>query len=107
MLAWAALLLAGLFEVGWAMGLKQAMGFTRLVPSLVTLSSMTISVLLLAFAVRTVPIGVGYAIWTGIGAAGTAVAAALINGEPMGSLKIFCLALILAGVAGLKLTSDG
>ena len=107
MLAWSALLLAGIFEIVWAIGLKQTMGFSRLVPSVITLAAMGTSVVLLGYAVRTIPIGVGYAVWTGIGAAGTALVAALTQGEPMGLARVVFLGLILAGVVGLKVTSEG
>ena len=96
------LLLAAMFEVGWAIGLKYSEGFTRLWPSLWTALSMVTSMVLLGLAVRTLPIGTAYAVWTGIGAAGTAALGMLWLGEPATAARIACLGLIVAGVVGLK-----
>lgn len=102
-MAWALLGIAGLFEIGWAIGLKYTVGFTRLVPSLLTAASMAISLALLGLAVRNLPIGTAYAIWTGIGTVGTALLGILLFGEPATALRLACIGLILAGIAGLKL----
>ena len=102
-MAWLALLAAGLFEIGWAIGLKYADGFTRLVPSLLTAASMVVSVALLGIAARTLPIGSAYAVWTGIGAVGVAILGMIIFDEPATPTRIACIALICAGVIGLKL----
>jgi quaternary ammonium compound-resistance protein SugE len=102
---WLWLTLAGLLEVVWAVGLKYTEGFTRLVPSAVTLAAMLGSVYFLALAVRTIPIGTGYAVWTGIGAVGVAVLGMLLFGEPKTLLRIVSILLIVAGIAGLKLVT--
>lgn len=102
-MAWIWLLLAAAFEVGWAIGLKYSEGFTRLWPSLWTALSMVASMLLLGLAARTLPIGTAYAVWTGIGAAGTAALGMLWLGEPATAARIACLGLIVAGVVGLKI----
>jgi quaternary ammonium compound-resistance protein SugE len=102
-MAWVYLLVAGLLEVVWAVGLKYTEGFTRLVPSAVTLAAMGASVGLLGLALRTLPLGTGYAIWTGIGTVGTAIAGMVMLGEPAGALRLLCIALIVAGIFGLKL----
>jgi quaternary ammonium compound-resistance protein SugE len=94
-MAWTWLFIAGLLEVVWAIGLKYTMGFTRLWPSAITVVAMAGSVYFLAIAVRTIPIGTGYAVWTGIGAVG----------EPRTLIRIGCILLIVAGIAGLKLSS--
>ncbi|HWP86031.1 MAG TPA: quaternary ammonium compound efflux SMR transporter SugE [Terriglobia bacterium] len=104
--AWLSLLIAGLLEIVWAVGLKYTEGFTRLVPSALTLAAMAASMWLLANAVRTIPIGTGYAVWTGIGAAGTALFGMILLGESRSAARLLCLALIIAGIAGLKLTSE-
>jgi quaternary ammonium compound-resistance protein SugE len=101
-MAWVLLLLAGLFEIGWAIGLKYAQGFTRLVPSLLTAASMLVSLTLLGLALRTLPIGSAYAVWTGIGAIGTALFGIAVLGEPATTARLACIALILLGVVGLK-----
>ena len=103
-MAWIYLFVAGLLEVGWAIGLKHTAGFTRLVPSVVTLAAMVVSFLLLAQALRTLPVGTAYAVWTGIGAAGTALVGMVLLGEPRTASRVFCLLLIVAGVAGLRLS---
>jgi quaternary ammonium compound-resistance protein SugE len=104
-MAWLYLLAAGLMEVAWAVGLKYTEGFTRLWPSVWTLAALALSMLLLAAAVRTLPLGTAYAVWTGIGAVGTATLGILLFGEQGGAARIICIALILAGLVGLKLTS--
>lgn len=103
MWAWASLVAAGVAEIAWAVGLKHTHGFTRLWPSVYTVVAMVISVLLLEYAVRSIPVGTAYAIWVGIGAAGVAVAGILVFGESASALRIACIALIVAGVVGLKL----
>ncbi|HEX8700449.1 MAG TPA: quaternary ammonium compound efflux SMR transporter SugE [Myxococcaceae bacterium] len=102
-MAWLQLILAGLLEVAWALGLKRTEGFTRLWPSVYTLATMGLSFYLLARAVRTLPIGTAYAVWVGIGAVGTAIVGLLFFGEPRTLLRIGSLALIVAGVIGLRL----
>jgi quaternary ammonium compound-resistance protein SugE len=104
-MAWVYLALAGLFEIGWAVGLKQTAGFTRLVPSLWTAASMIVSLLLLGLALKTLPLGTAYAIWTGIGIIGTAALGILLLGEPAGAARLASIALIGAGIVGLKVTS--
>ena len=102
-LAWTVLFVAGLFEIGWAVGLKYTDGFTRLWPSLWTGASMVISVVLLAIAVRHLPIGTGYAVWTGIGTIGTAILGIVLFAEPATAMRLLCIGLIVAGIVGLKL----
>ncbi|MET0967794.1 MAG: quaternary ammonium compound efflux SMR transporter SugE [Tardiphaga sp.] len=104
-MAWFLLVIAGLLEVGWAVGLKYTEGFTRLVPSILTLTSMTASVGMLALALKTLPMGTAYAVWTGIGAVGTAALGIVLFGDPAGAARIACIGLIVAGIAGLKLVS--
>jgi quaternary ammonium compound-resistance protein SugE len=104
-MAWLWLGLAGLFEVGWAIGLKYTEGFTRLVPSLLTVSAMAASFYLLSQALRTIPVGTGYAVWTGIGAAGTAILGMILFSESTAVLRIASFGLILLGIAGLKWSS--
>ncbi len=104
-MAWLYLFVAGLFETGWAIGLKYTAGFTKLWPSIWTVLAMIASFYLLSQALKTLPLGTAYAVWTGIGALGTAIAGILFFGEPRDLVRIFCLLLILAGIAGLKLTS--
>jgi quaternary ammonium compound-resistance protein SugE len=101
-MAWLILLVAGLFEMGWAIGLKYTEGFTRLVPSVLTVGSMVASMLLLGVALKTLPVGTGYAVWTGIGALGTAILGIVLLGEPAGSLRLASIGLIVAGIVGLK-----
>jgi quaternary ammonium compound-resistance protein SugE len=102
-MAWVALFFAGLFEVGWAIGLKYTEGFTRLVPSLLTVACMIVSLLLLGIALKTLPVGTGYAVWTGIGTVGTVLLGIALFGEPATVLRLGCIALILAGIVGLRL----
>jgi len=104
-MAWILLVLAGLFEVGWAIGLKYTEGFTRPWPTAATVLAMVISVVLLGLAVRSLPMGTAYAIWTGIGAAGTVVLGIVLFGESASPARLACVALILAGVVGLKLVT--
>ena len=104
-MAWGYLLIAAVFEIGWAIGLKYTDGFTRLWPSVVTIVGMLLSFVFLAQAVRTIPVGTGYAVWTGIGAAGTAILGIVLFGESASWPRLACLALIVAGVIGLKLAS--
>ncbi|MGH7002530.1 MAG: quaternary ammonium compound efflux SMR transporter SugE [Alphaproteobacteria bacterium] len=104
-MAWACLLLAGVFEIGWAIGLKYTVGFTRLVPSALTIASMIVSLGLLGLALKTLPVGTAYAIWTGIGTVGTAVLGMYLLGEPAGALRLLCIGCIVAGIVGLKLVS--
>ena len=104
-MAWLLLLIAGLLEVGWAVGLKYTEGFSRLVPSVLTLVSMTASVGMLALALKTLPMGTAYAVWTGIGAVGTAILGIVLFGDPAGIARIACIGLIIAGIVGLKLVT--
>ena len=99
---WITLTIAGLLEIGWAIGLKYADGFTKPVPSALTLIAMGASMWLLAEATRTLPIGTAYAVWTGIGAVGTAVLGMVLFGEPRTALRLTCIVLIVAGIVGLK-----
>jgi quaternary ammonium compound-resistance protein SugE len=101
-MAWIWLTVAGLLEVVWAVGLKYTEGFTRVVPSAITAAAMIASVYCLAVAVRTIPIGTGYAVWTGIGAVGVAILGMILFGEPRTVLRIGSIAMIIAGIVGLK-----
>lgn len=101
--AWIALLAAGLFEVGWAVGLKYTHGFTRPVPSLLTAAAMIASLYLLAVALRHLPLGTAYAVWTGVGTVGTALLGIVLFGEPATVARLGCILCIVAGIAGLKL----
>ena len=105
-MAWIYLTIAGIFEVAWAVGLKYTEGFTRLWPSLLTVVAMVISFGLLAQALKNLPIGTAYAVWTGIGAVGTALVGMLVLGEPRETARIVCILLIVVGIAGLKFTSS-
>ncbi|MCG3155561.1 MAG: Quaternary ammonium compound-resistance protein SugE [bacterium] len=105
-MAWLYLFIAGLFEVGWAVGLKYTEGFTRPLPSALTVLAMAASFFLLAQALKTIPVGTGYAVWTGVGAAGTAILGMILFNESRELLRLLCLALILAGIAGLKLLAS-
>jgi quaternary ammonium compound-resistance protein SugE len=104
-MAWIYLLLAGLFEVIWAIGLKYTEGFTRLWPTVGTVTAMVISIALLAMAVKTLPIGTAYAIWTGIGAVGAVALGIVLFGDPATLPRLLCVALIVVGIVGLKLTA--
>jgi len=101
-LAWTILFIAGLMEIGWAIGLKYTEGFTKLVPSVLTLASMTASVVLLGIALKTIPVGTGYAVWTGIGSVGTAILGIYLFGDPATALRLACIGLIITGIVGLK-----
>jgi quaternary ammonium compound-resistance protein SugE len=103
--AWAVLFVAGLLEIGWAIGLKYTDGFTRLVPSVLTLTAMAGSVVMLGLALKTLPIGTAYAVWTGIGAVGTALLGIALFGEPASALRLASIGLIVAGIVGLKLVT--
>jgi quaternary ammonium compound-resistance protein SugE len=105
MLAWFLLFLAGLFECGWAIGLKYTDGFTRPMPTALTVISMLISIVLLGLAVKTLPIGTAYAVWTGIGTVGTVLLGIWLLGDAASPARLLCIALIVAGIAGLKLTA--
>lgn len=105
-MAWFVLFVAGLFEVGWAVGLKYTEGFTRLWPSLWTVGAMAISLGLLGWSLKTLPLGTAYAIWTGVGAVGTAIVGIAVLGESSDIGRIFCIGLIVAGIVGLKLVSS-
>jgi quaternary ammonium compound-resistance protein SugE len=102
-MSWAYLVVAGLLEVAWAVGLKYTAGFTRLWPSVFTLATMAGSVGMLGLALRALPLGTAYAVWTGIGTVGTAVFGMVMLGEPAGALRLLSIGLIVAGIAGLKL----
>ena len=104
-MAWFYLLLAGLLEVGWAIGLKYTQGFSRLWPSVGTVACMEVSFAFLSLALKTLPVGTAYAVWTGIGAVGTAVLGMVLLGESRDTARIVCLVLIVAGIVGLKLVS--
>jgi quaternary ammonium compound-resistance protein SugE len=104
-MAWWLLLLAGLLEVGWAIGLKYTEGFTRPVPSVLTIGAMVASVVLLGMAMKTLPVGTSYAVWVGVGAVGTAILGIVLFGEPATAGRLVSLGLIVAGIVGLKLAS--
>jgi quaternary ammonium compound-resistance protein SugE len=104
-IAWLALLLAGLLEIGWALGLKYSDGLTRFWPSVATAAAILLSFGLLALALKSVPFGTAYAVWTGIGAAGTVIVGMVAFGEPADIARVACLTLIIAGMIGLKLAS--
>lgn len=104
-MAWLVLFVAGLCEIGWAVGLKYTEGFSRLVPSLLTVGAMVISMILLGIALKTLPVGTGYAVWTGIGAVGTAILGIILFGESMEPMRLASIALIVAGIVGLKLAT--
>ena len=104
-MAWLYLLVAGLMEVAWAVGLKYTEGFTRLWPSVWTGVALVLSMLLLAAALRTLPLGTAYAVWTGIGAVGTAALGIALFGESASAARLVCIGLIVAGILGLKLVS--
>lgn len=103
--AWWLLVLAGLLEVGWAIGLKYTDGFRRTGPTIATVAAMVASMTLLGAAIRTLPVGTGYAVWVGIGAVGTAILGVVLFGESASALRVASIALIVAGVIGLKLAS--
>jgi len=105
-MAWAYLFIAAAFEISWAIGLKYTEGFTKLWPSVLTIAAMAISLTFLALAVRTIPVGTGYAVWTGIGAVGTAILGIILFAEPVTAWRVVCLLLIIGGVIGLKFTAS-
>jgi quaternary ammonium compound-resistance protein SugE len=107
MQAWLVLGLAGVAEIGWVIGLKYSDGFSKLWPSVFTVVSLTASMVLLGWAAKTLPIGTAYAVWTGIGAVGAVVAGLFLFGESANVMRLACIALIIAGVAGLKLSTPG
>lgn len=106
-MAWMQLFVAGLFEIAWAIGLKYTEGFTRVWPSVLTIAAMVASIAFLSMALKTIPVGTGYAVWTGIGAVGTAILGIVLFGESAAAARLACIALIVAGIVGLKLVSNG
>lgn len=104
-MAWILLFLAGLFEVGWAIGLKYTEGFTRPIPSALTLAAMVASVVLLGIAMKSLPVGTAYAVWVGVGAVGTAILGIVLFAEPATAGRLISLSLIVAGIIGLKLAT--
>jgi quaternary ammonium compound-resistance protein SugE len=106
-MAWVYLIIAGVFEMGWAVGLKYTQSFTKLVPSMFTIISMLISLYLLSLALRTLPIGTAYTIWTGIGAVGTVIFGMAYLGESRDLMRILFILLIVVGIVGLKFVSGG
>ncbi len=104
-MAWTCLIIAGILEIGWAVGLKYTEGFSRLWPSVATICAMAASFALLSLALKTIPMGTAYAVWTGIGAAGTALVGMMFLGESREVLRLLCLLLIIGGAVGLKLVS--
>jgi quaternary ammonium compound-resistance protein SugE len=105
-MAWILLVVAGLLEVGWAIGLKYTQGFTRPWPSVFTLAAMVLSVVLLGVAMKSLPVGTSYAVWVGVGAVGTAILGMVLFGEPATAGRLVSLGLIVAGIVGLKLASS-
>jgi quaternary ammonium compound-resistance protein SugE len=105
-MSWILLILAGVLEVGWAIGLKYSQGFTKLVPSVLTIAGIVVSMYLLALASREIPIGTAYAIWVGIGTFGAVVLGTILLGESVNAGRIFFLVLLMISIIGLKLTSD-
>lgn len=103
-MAWILLVVAGLFEVGWAIGLRYSDGFTRLWPSLATLTAMATSFMLLSTAMKQIPFGTAYAVWTGIGACGSLILGFFLFGEAMNTVRLLCLCMIISGIVGLKLS---
>lgn len=104
-MAWIILFIAGLFEIGWAVGLKYTEGFTKLVPTVLTAISLALSMGLLGWAVKTLPLGTAYAVWTGVGAVGTAIVGVVLFKEPATAARLVCLGLIVTGILGLKVFS--
>jgi quaternary ammonium compound-resistance protein SugE len=104
-MAWLLLIIAGLLEVGWAIGLKYTEGFTRLWPSVFTIAAMVVSVVLLGVAMKSLPVGTSYAVWVGVGAVGTAILGMVLFSEPATAGRLASLGLIVAGIVGLKLAS--
>lgn len=105
MMAWIYLLIAGLLEIGWAIGLKYTEGFSRLWPSMWTVAAMILSLAFLGLSLKTLPVGTAYAVWTGIGAIGTVILGIYLFGEPATAARLACIGLILAGIVGLKLVT--
>jgi quaternary ammonium compound-resistance protein SugE len=105
-MAWIMLALAGLLEIGWAIGLKYTDGFTRLGPTVATVAAMVASLALLGLAVRTLPVGTAYAVWTGIGTVGTVLLGILLFGESADTLRLLFMAMIVAGIVGLKMVTS-
>lgn len=103
--AWLILIVAGIAEVGWAVGLKYTQGFTRPVPTALTVAAMVVSLWLLGLAVRTLPLGTAYAVWTGIGTVGTVAVGVVLFDEPASVVRLLCVALIVSGIVGLKLVT--
>jgi quaternary ammonium compound-resistance protein SugE len=104
-MAWMILAVAGVLEIGWAIGLKYTEGFTRLWPSVGTVAAMVLSIVCLGLALKTLPVGTAYAVWTGIGAVGTAILGIILFGESAAAARLVCIGLIVAGIVGLKLFS--
>ncbi len=104
-MAWTYLVVAGVLEIVWAIGLKYTEGFTKVVPSVITGVALVASMVFLALALRSIPVGTGYAVWTGIGAVGTALLGIVLFAEPATAARLGCIALIVAGIAGLKLVT--
>jgi quaternary ammonium compound-resistance protein SugE len=105
LMKWLALIIAGLFEVGWALGLKYSQGFTKLVPSIFTIAGMIASFYFLSLALKSLPLGTAYAIWTGIGTVGTVILGIALFKEPIDIIRLFCIGLIIIGIIGLKIVS--
>ena len=102
---WVYLVIAGIFEVGWAIGLKYSQGFTKTMPSILTLIGMVASFYFLSLSIKNLPIGTAYAIWTGIGTVGTVILGIILFKEPFDTIRMICIILIVSGIIGLKLTS--
>lgn len=105
-MAWILLFAAGFFEILWALGLKLSEGFTKPVAAISTIAAMGLSMAFMAYSLKTIPMGTAYAVWTGIGAVGTAILGMLLFDEPRAAMRLLCIGLIIAGIAGLKLTSN-
>lgn len=106
-MAWTILVIAGLFEVGWAIGLKHTEGFTRLWPTVWTVLAMVISLSLLGIAMKSLPVGTAYSIWVGVGAVGTVILGIVLFGEPANAARLISITLVVAGIIGLKLATPG
>ncbi|SIT53993.1 multidrug efflux system protein [Mesorhizobium prunaredense] len=104
-MSWILLFFAGLFEIGWAIGLKYTDGFSKPLPTVLTVASMAVSLALLGLALKTLPVGTAYAVWTGIGTVGTALLGIWLLGEPATAIRLACIALIFCGITGLKLAT--
>ena len=104
-MAWLFIFVAGLLEIAWAIGLKYSDGFTKPLATVLTIILMILSFVVLAQGIRTIPVGTGYAVWTGIGAAGTAILGVILFNEPLTAARVACLAMVIAGIVGLKLVS--